>query len=95
MPEPGLFASLPARVCVRVYIDGALRRVEYASLDLDESKIQVMAERHVAMCGDRPYMIEIEFLDEPDQLQRFFRIGTDKQGMVVPIAMDLLTDYPD
>ena len=34
-------------------------------------------------------MIEIQFLEEPDRNQAFFRIGTDPGGMVKPVAVDL------
>ena len=35
------------------------------------------------------HMIEIEFLDEPNREQAFFRIGTDPRGMVRPVGVDL------
>jgi hypothetical protein len=49
-----------------------------------------LAEQHAtAMAEGRLTMIELEFLDEPDPLQRFFRLGTDPSGMVIPIEIDL------
>jgi hypothetical protein len=48
-----------------------------------------LAQKHVKLAGTRPHMIEFEFLDEPDQLKRFLRVGTDPRGMVKPIALDL------
>jgi hypothetical protein len=49
-----------------------------------------LAEEHAsAMMRGEYGMIEIEFLDEPDPLERFFRIGVDPKGMVAPVAIDL------
>jgi hypothetical protein len=33
------------------------------------------------------HIIEIEFLDEPDPKQRYFRFGTDPNGMTVPVEI--------
>jgi hypothetical protein len=33
-------------------------------------------------------MIELEFLDEPNQLERYYRFGVNPDGMVMPIEVD-------
>jgi hypothetical protein len=49
-----------------------------------------LAETHsTAMAAGELDMIEIEFLDEPNVNERFFRIGTNSRGMVKPMAIDL------
>lgn len=64
-------------------------QVVIADTDL-EKLLPALAEKHAkAMAEHRLHMIEIEFLDEPDPLQRFFRIGTDPSGMVDPFPIDL------
>jgi hypothetical protein len=50
---------------------------------------QEIGERYALLLGQAPHMIEIEFLDEPNPLERFFRFGTDPRGMVEPIALIL------
>ncbi len=61
-------------------------------VELDESSLAELlpslAEKHaLAMSRHELHMIEIEFLDEPDVQQRFFRIGTDPSGMVMPLKV--------
>jgi hypothetical protein len=59
------------------------------TLVLDELELQnilpAVAERHARILADHPkHMLEFEFLDCPDPLQRFLRFGTDPTRMVQP-----------
>ncbi|HEY1896717.1 MAG TPA: hypothetical protein VGG62_10615 [Terracidiphilus sp.] len=64
-------------------------RVEIDSDEI-ENLIPSLAEKHgQALAAHRLHMIEIEFLDELDPIDRFFRIGTNPSRMVVPIEFDL------
>jgi len=55
-----------------------------------EKVIPALAEKHLDCLADYPqHMIEIQYLDEPDPLQRYFRFGTDPAGMVRPVAVNL------
>ena len=80
------------RVAIRGFVADKVQfedRVVLDSTDL-EKLLPSLAEKHAtAMAEHRLHMIEIEFLDEPDPLQRFFRIGTDPSGMVAPMRVDL------
>jgi hypothetical protein len=75
----------------RIFIDGKLTVEETGAYEPEE--LETVGARHVAAVGDRPHMIEIEFLDEPDINQRFLRLGTDPRAMVIPTAIDLKTFF--
>jgi hypothetical protein len=69
----------PMRVRLRVWVEGELR-LEEQPTDHEETirrlpEIIGLASLH---------MVELEFLDEPDPLQRFYRFGTDPRRMVRP-----------
>lgn len=74
---------------VRVYVEGMLHseeRIGATERGLS-ALLPSLGEKHARLCAERPTMIEIEFLDEPDINQRFFRIGTDSRGMVRPMQI--------
>jgi hypothetical protein len=80
------------RMVARGYLGDELVFRENITLDEEqlENVVADMALRHsAAMAADELDMIEFEFLDEPDPDQRFFRIGTNPDGMVMPIEVDL------
>jgi hypothetical protein len=77
---------------VRGWSNGKLRfedRLEVA--EMSEETVRAIAPQHVGLLErlSFPYMLELEFLDEPDPLQRFFRIGTDPRAMVKPMENEL------
>lgn len=78
------------RIAVRGFV-GGVRQFEEITENAREDDIAALAERHVlrllALPGGDHHMIEIESLDEPDPLTRFFRFGTDPGGMVQPIEV--------
>lgn len=76
------------RIVVRGFMDGVKQFEELHELGHDdEEAISALAFDNVQRVGgpDSLHIIEIEFLDEPDINQRFFRIGTDPSLMVIPL----------
>jgi hypothetical protein len=64
-------------------------RIEIAEDQLDRI-MQDLCEKHArALAAHDLHMIEIEFLDEPNRAERFFRFGTDPRMMVAPVGVDL------
>ena len=75
------------RLAIRGYGNGRLvftERIELPDSALDD--LSSISETHaLRLIPYERYMIEIEFLDEPDINQRFFRFGTDPVQMVQPV----------
>src|SRR5215471_1809380 len=80
------------KLIIRGFTKGCLLfadRLEVNDQDI-EDVIPWLVEKRWQILVDHPrHWIEIEFLDEPDPAQRFFRFGTDPNGMVMPIEIDL------
>lgn len=79
------------RLAIRGYSGKSLIFEERIEVELHEpDAIAEIAERQMKrMLGYPRHMIEIEFLDEGDVNQRFFRFGTDPRGMISPHRIDL------
>ena len=75
------------RVAVRGYGDGRLLFEEIVEeLETDETAdFRAIAQKHVDRVAEyKRHMIELEFLDDAPDPNRFFRFGTDPRGMVKP-----------
>lgn len=76
------------RMCIRVYGDGHLLSKEW--VEAGEDEMRRIGEEHTKLLGRfERGMVEIEFLDEPDPEQRFFRVGNDPSMMVNPTRIKL------
>ena len=83
------------QVAMRGWKDGKLVYEEIYSFPVnDESNSDALgrlAEQHALKLEadkDSRHMMEIEFLDEPNPEERYYRWGTDPGGMVRPAALD-------
>jgi hypothetical protein len=81
------------RLAIRGYAAGQVQFEDLVTLPDEEAiehLVPGLAEKHAAaLANHKLHLIEIEFLDEPDPMQRFFRFGTDPSGMVMPIGTKL------
>jgi hypothetical protein len=79
------------RLAIRGFIGRVKVLEELADVDDEGDGMEALVEKHaihlLTLPGGERHMIEIEFLDEPDPLQRFFRIGTDPDQMITPVAV--------
>ena len=79
------------RLMIRGYIGNQLQFAEPVEIPDDEidTRLPQLAEEHVRRLAGHPHMIEIEFLDEKNLNERFFRFGTDPSLMVKPLGFIL------
>jgi hypothetical protein len=76
-------------IIARLWKEGELILEEQVSVPEENfnQSITALFEKHLKLVGGALHMIEIEFLDEADPLQRFLRFGTDSSLMEQPVEM--------
>ena len=82
----------PIHLAIRGFADGRLKfedRVDVPLAGLDQVLPKLATQHATALAAHELHMIEIEFLDEPNEQERYFRFGTDPSGMVLPIEIPL------
>ena len=80
------------RLAIRGFAGGVQQFEDRMELDKAgmEQILPALAREHCkALAAHQLHMIEIEFLDEPNVDERFFRFGTDPDGMVMPLFLQL------
>jgi hypothetical protein len=85
-------AEFRIRLAIRGFASGKRQfeeLIEINEADIDSAIPQLALKHADALTSHALHMIEIEFLDEPDENERFFRFGTDPSGMVIPMAVQL------
>lgn len=77
------------RLMVRGYSGPALLFQEKIEVESEEDLSPLAKVQMERLIGHPENMVEIEFLDELDPKQRFFRFGSDPRRMRNPIGVDL------
>ena len=78
------------RLAIRGFEFGDLVFEERVNKSIEEldTLLPKLGEQHAtAMAAGDLTMIEIEFVDDPNPLQKYFRFGTDPRGMVQPLRI--------
>lgn len=85
------------KIAFRLYKRGKLVHYEQRDLpgDAGADLMQSIATGHMRKLLDEPHMVEIEFVDEAPNPERFVRFGTDPRGMVEPMKIFLEPKEPD
>jgi len=82
---------MTTRITARIFVAGELLGEE--TLELDEDQIETLlpeiARQHAKLVGDRPFLVELQFLDAKDARSRYFRFGTDPAGVTMPVEVAL------
>lgn len=74
------------RVTIRGYLGRTLQFTQ--AREAAGAEIEELAFQHaISMALGFIDMVEFEFLDEPDVNQRFLRLATNPQGMVMPFDL--------
>jgi len=79
-------------LAIRGYLKSTLQWESLVDIDSDklDELLPSLAEKHAEECvAGKLGMIEIEFLDEPNENERYFRMGVDPSGMVMPMEIKL------